>query len=64
MAVSGRIGFVSLLALNRLLDLLGGDCPFFHNSVGDNRRPGPMEEVQNPKMHVLNADTKFIDPVP
>lgn len=58
------IGLETLLAINRPINLLGRHRTFFRNSVGDDRRRCPMEEVQDPKLHVLKAEAKLIDPVP
>jgi len=62
--VSYRTGLEALLALNRPVDLLRGYCPFFHNAVGDDRSHRPMEEIQDPEMHVLKADAKLVNPIP
>ena len=60
----GRVGFEALLPLNRPLDFFGRNLSLLDDPVRYDCSYSPVKEVQDPVLHMLEAQPQFVDPIP
>jgi hypothetical protein len=58
-----RIQFVFAPSRERRLDSSGRNSVFFRQGMGENGRGSSMKKIQNPIVHMLQPDPKFVNPV-